>query len=49
MVKKLLERFIKNNSKRQTKYKSGWKTAIKREGINYMLNGKVMIISLIAG
>ena len=49
MVKKLLEHFIKKNCKRLIKTNLGLKRSLKDKVINYMLNGKVMIIHLIVG
>ena len=49
MLKRLLERFMKKNCKKQTKKKSELKKYSKEKVIKYMLNGKVMIIHLIAG
>ena len=49
MVKKLLEHFIKKNCKRLIKKNLGLKRSLKDKVINYMLNGKVMIIHLIVG
>ena len=43
MVKKLLEHFMKNNYNRLIK------NNLEEKVINYMSNGKVMIINLIAG
>ena len=49
MVKKLLERFMKKNCKRLIKKTLELKKYLGKKMINYMLNGKVMIIHLIAG
>ena len=49
MVKKLLEHFMKKNCKRLIKKNSEQKKYLEKKVINYMLNGKVMIIHLIAG
>ena len=49
MVKKLLEYFMKKNYRRLIKKNLGLKRWLKEKEINYMLNGKVMIIDLIAG
>ena len=52
MVKKLLEHFIKNNCKKQSKKNLGKKKVIKKKGnkeISYMSNGKNIILHLIAG
>ena len=47
--KKLLEHFGKTNCKKQIKKELRMEKVIKKKVINYMLNGKVMIISLIVG
>ena len=49
MVKKLLEHFIKKNCKRLIKNNLEYKKYLRKKVIYYMLNGKVMIIHLIAG
>ena len=49
MVKKLLEHFMKKNSKRLIKKNLRLKKWLKEKVINYISNGKVMIIRLIAG
>ena len=49
IVKKLLERFTKNNYKKQINKDSRFKKSLKGKEINYMSNGKDMIIYLIAG
>ena len=49
IVKKLLERFTKNNYKKQINKDSRFKKPLKGKEINYMSNGKDMIIYLIAG
>ena len=49
MVKKLLEHFMKKNCKRLIKKSSELKKYLRKKVINYMLNGKVMTIHLIAG
>ena len=49
MVEKLLEHFVKKNFKRLIKNNSELKKYLRKKVINYMLNGKVMIIHLIAG
>ena len=49
MVKKLLEHFMKKNCKRLNKNNLGLKRRLKEKGINYMSNGRVMIIRLIVG
>ena len=49
MVKKLLEYSMKRNCKRLIKKNSELKKYLRKKVINYMLNGKVMIIHLIAG
>ena len=49
MVKKLLEYFMKKNCKRLIKKNLGLKRWLKEKEINYMSNGKVMIVHLIAG
>ena len=49
MMKRLLEHFMKKNCKRLIKKVLGLKKYLKEKVINYMLNGKVMIIHLIAG
>ena len=48
-VKKLLEHFMKKNYKKQIKKNSELKKKSNEKVIKYMLNGKVMIIHLIAG
>ena len=47
--KKLLEHFIKTNCKKTNQKEFRIEKVIKRKVINYMLNGKVMIMRLIAG
>ena len=47
MVKKLLECLTKKNCKRQIKQNLELKKYLKEKVINYMSNGKVMIIHLI--
>ena len=49
MVKKLLEHFMKKNCKRLIKKNLELKKCLGEKVINYILNGKVMIIYLIAG
>ena len=49
MGNKLLERFMKNNCKRLIKKNLELKKYLGKKVINYMLNGKVMIIHLITG
>ena len=49
MVKKLLEYFMKKNYKKQINKDLGQKKSLKEKEINYMSNGKDMIIHLIAG
>ena len=49
MAKKLLERFTKMNCKKQIKKSLELKNYSREKVINCMLNGKVMIIRLIAG
>ena len=49
MVKKLLEHFTKKNCKRLIKKNLELKKYLGKKVINYMSNGKVMIIHLIAG
>ena len=49
MVKKLLEHFMKKNYKRLIKKNSEYKKYLREKVINYMSNGKVMIIHLMAG
>ena len=49
MVKKLLEHFMEKNCKRLIKKNLGLKRWLKEKEINYMLNGKVTIVYLIAG
>ena len=49
MVKKLLEHFMKKNCKRLIKKNLGLKRWLKEKEINYMLNGKFIIVYLIAG
>ena len=48
-VKKLLEHFMKKNYKRLMKKSLGLKRWLKEKVINYLSNGKVIIIDLIAG
>ena len=47
MGKKLLEVFTKKNCKKLVKKNLGWKKYLKEKTLNYMLNGKGMIIALI--
>ena len=47
LVKKLLERFMKKNCKKQQEFRV--EKVIKEKETNYMPNGKVMIIHLIVG
>ena len=49
MVKELLEHFMKKNYKKQINKDLGQKKSLKEKEINYMSNGKDMIIHLIAG
>ena len=50
MLKKLLERFMKNNCKKRIKKKKiRIEKVIKKKEASYMSNGKDMIIQLIAG
>ena len=49
MVKKLLEHFMKKNCKRLIKKNLELKKYLGKKVINYMLNGKVIVIHLIAG
>ena len=49
MMKKLLEHFMKKNCKRLIKKNLELKKYLGKKVINYMLNGKVMIIHLIVG
>ena len=49
MVKKLLEQFMKKSCKKLIKKNLDLKKNLGKNEINYMLNGKVMIIHLIAG
>ena len=49
MVKKLLEAFMKKNWKKLIKNNLEQRKQLKEKLINYMLNGKVMIILLIVG
>ena len=49
MVKKLLEHFIKKNCKKQIDKDLGQKKSLKEKEMNGMLNGKDMIIYIIAG
>ena len=49
MGKKLLEHFMKKSCKRLIKKSLELKKLLKEKVINYMLNGKVMIIHLIVG
>ena len=49
MVKKLLEHFMKKNCKRLISKNLKRKKSLKEKVINYMSNGKVMIVHLIAG
>ena len=48
-LKKLLERFTKNNCKKRNQKEFRVKKLIKRKGENYMLNGKAMINLLAVG
>ena len=48
-INKLLERFTKKKCKRQIKKNLGYKKELTEKVINYMSNGKVMIIYLIVG
>ena len=45
----LLEHFIKKNYNKQLKKDLGQKKSFKEKQLNYMSNGKEMIIPLIAG
>ena len=47
MVKKLLELFMKKNCKRLIRKNLELKKYLRKKLINYMLNGKVMVIHLI--
>ena len=47
--KKLLEHGMKKNDKSQIKKNLELKNQSREKGINYMLNGKVMLICLISG
>ena len=47
--KKLLERFLKNNCKRQIKCSLELKKYSREKIINYMSNGEIMVIHLIVG
>ena len=47
MVKKLLEHFMKKNCKRLIKKNLEFEKHLEKKVINYILNGKVMIISWI--
>ena len=49
MVKTLLERFMKRNYKKQIKQNLEEKNLLKENVINYISNGKAMIILLIVG
>ena len=49
MVKKLLKHFMKKNYRRLIKKNLGLKRCLEEKEVNYMLNGKVMIIHLTAG
>ena len=49
LVKKLLEYFIKKNYKKEINKDLEQKKSLKEKEINYMSNGKDMIICLIAG
>ena len=49
MVKKLLGHFMKKNCKRLIKKNAELKKYLRKKVINYMLNGKVIIIHLIVG
>ena len=49
MVKKLLEHFMKNNYRRLIKKNLELKKHLRKKVINYMLDGKVVIIHLIVG
>ena len=49
MVKKLLKHFMKKNYRRLIKKNLGLKRCLEEKEVNYMLNGKVMIIHLMAG
>ena len=49
MVKKLLEHFMKKNYRRLIKKNLEQKKDLGKKVINYMLNGKAIIIHLIAG
>ena len=49
MPKKLLDYFMKKKYKTLIKNNSELKKYLRKKVINYMLNGKVMIIYLIAG
>ena len=49
MVKKLLEAFMKKNCKKLTRQNLEKRRYLRQKVINYMSNGKVMIILLIVG
>ena len=49
MVKKLLEHFMKKNCRKLINKNLGSKKSLKEKVINYMSNGKVMILHLIVG
>ena len=49
MVKKLLKHFIKKNYKKQINKDFEYRKPLKEKEINYMSNGKNMIIHLIGG
>ena len=49
MVKKSLKHFMKKNYRRLIKKNLGLKRCLEEKEVNYMLNGKVMIIHLTAG
>ena len=49
MLKKLLDYFMKKKYKKLIKNNSELKKYLRKKVINYMLNGRVMIIHLIVG
>ena len=49
VVKKFLERFLKNDYKKEIQKSFGLKKQLKENEINYMLRGKTTIVFLIIG